>query len=172
MGDEIEFQMKILNKRISRKSLTDLHTHLMGMGSADFWVSTIMVDYLSAIDKPVYYPLEHILTASGINFKADDNWSKEIAFSILEARMFDGQPSGSLLDNSELKKAEDLESLKSIPEGEVRCISNSKLVSMLKQDSGPLRALIRNWFEFLDSSGIAPGHTDILDTCRFHVRNC
>jgi hypothetical protein len=44
---------KELDKSIEGKILVELHTHLLGMGSADFWVSRIMVTYLPRVSRPV-----------------------------------------------------------------------------------------------------------------------
>ncbi|KAI3642831.1 hypothetical protein MP228_012386 [Amoeboaphelidium protococcarum] len=38
--------IELLNEKIHRKSLYDLHTHLIGMGNANFWVGQIMSTYL------------------------------------------------------------------------------------------------------------------------------
>ena len=42
---------KVLDTRIRNKELIDLHTHLLGMGSADFWVHRIIMTYLIRIAK-------------------------------------------------------------------------------------------------------------------------
>ncbi|KAI9015033.1 hypothetical protein BC832DRAFT_185908 [Gaertneriomyces semiglobifer] len=42
---------RLLNRAASANWFTDLHTHLLGMGSADFWVSRIMVTYLSSVKR-------------------------------------------------------------------------------------------------------------------------
>jgi hypothetical protein len=39
---------------VSKRELCDLHTHLMGMGSADFWVGTVMCQYLPARRSHLY----------------------------------------------------------------------------------------------------------------------
>ena len=41
--------IKSLDKAIASRKLCELHTHLMGMGSADFWVSRIMKSYLPRV---------------------------------------------------------------------------------------------------------------------------
>ncbi|KAJ3184005.1 hypothetical protein HDU85_001856 [Gaertneriomyces sp. JEL0708] len=41
----------LLDRAASANWFTDLHTHLLGMGSADFWVSRIMVTYLPRVKK-------------------------------------------------------------------------------------------------------------------------
>ncbi|KAI9095801.1 hypothetical protein DFS34DRAFT_651043 [Phlyctochytrium arcticum] len=42
---------KRLDELITGKQLVDLHTHLLGMGSADFWLYRIMVTYLPRVCK-------------------------------------------------------------------------------------------------------------------------
>jgi hypothetical protein len=39
----------LLDEHVSRRSLVELHSHLLGMGSADFWVSRIMATYLPRV---------------------------------------------------------------------------------------------------------------------------
>eukprot|EP00834_Sanchytrium_tribonematis_P006940 NODE_564_length_5986_cov_1.209614.p2 type:complete len:742 gc:universal NODE_564_length_5986_cov_1.209614:4955-2730(-) len=49
---------QVLNKAVLKKELTDLHTHLKGMGNSDFWVNEIMRTYLPNLYKS-YLPKVH-----------------------------------------------------------------------------------------------------------------
>lgn len=150
---------QILDDNILKKGLTELHTHLMGMGSADFWVSKIMESYLHRIedDKPserkVEYSLADVMTASG--FPHSDSESCDI--SLFEALFFDG-----FLNRN----------LKSVVTDSK--ISNATIVSMLHEEDertgrdGPFRALVRNWFQFLGSNGQSAIHTDVLRICKLY----
>ena len=154
------------------KGITELHTHLMGMGSADFWVSRIMECYLPRVakeanNKDVLYPLKKILAASG--YKFGDRFDDAMDLSIFEAIFFDSSEKcnfeACLVENSS---------------GEP-CISNTTVVELLREEeekmkakgvplrSGPLRALVRNWFEFLGSDGETAHHSEILQTCKYHT---
>ena len=42
-----------LDRAIENKELVELHTHLLGMGSANFWVHRIMLTYLPRISRPL-----------------------------------------------------------------------------------------------------------------------
>ena len=42
-----------LDRAIKNKELVELHTHLLGMGSANFWVHRIMITYLPRISRPL-----------------------------------------------------------------------------------------------------------------------
>jgi hypothetical protein len=136
----------------------------MGMGNADFWVSKIIEDLIpmkvSKGGPDVFYPLDSLLSATGLTYSNGNEYEKSIAIAGLETRMFDS------LDVDFCKRFDKNEK-------EEVGMYNGTLVSFLeredystKEHPGPLRALVRNWFEFLDSSGTAPGHTDILETCK------
>lgn len=163
---ERETAFQRLDDGIRDFGLTELHTHLMGMGSADFWVSRIMEVYIPRTGDDVFYPLDEIIKASDLNIFGcnSDDWSQSLKKSALEARLFDGLRCSM----GDLVKSRD-EFHQSSNEG----IWNSELVYLLKDDdrlhngAGPLRAMIRNWFEFLDSSGQSPSHIDIIDLCKF-----
>lgn len=167
MTSEKEALYATLDSFISRKGLTDLHTHLMGMGSADFWVSRIMETYLPRImnpDKPetdVFYPLSDVLRASG--FESLTPFDKELDKSVFEARFFDGFDDGT--SNYNLKSVFQLKS-------GVLCLANQSLIKMLRFEdakfhrSGPLRALVRNWFQFLGSNGQPAHHSEVLQICK------
>lgn len=150
---------QILDDYILKKGLTELHTHLMGMGSADFWVSKIMESYLHRIEncnkktseRKVEFSLADVMTASG--FPHSDSESCDI--SLFEALFFDG-----FLNRN----------LKSVVTDSK--ISNANIVSMLHEEDertgrgGPFRALVRNWFQFLGSNGQSAMHTDVLRICK------
>ena len=158
---------KILDKHILKKGLTELHTHLMGMGSADFWVSKIMESYLHRIecdeDKPserkVEFTLAQLMIASGYSYSDSDSYD----LSLFEARFFDGFLNRNLkstaVPNSKISNAK---------------ISNATIVSMLHEEDertgrgGPFRALVRNWFQFLSSNGQSAMHTEVLRTCKYY----
>lgn len=218
-----------LNAQIKQGGLVELHTHLMGMGNADFWVSKIMEDFLPSRNKDVFYPMKSLLLASGIAFSSSDenSYSFSIAKAKLEARMFDGLGSARFEKDRDCVEKADLEiflnenkgstlisesaksdiqrmldenddnhvfSLKSVQDKFAQSkkekvkdllnlspgvdsklgIWNSTLVNLLEvEDSiskvhpGPLRALVRNWFQFLDTSGRKPNQADVLETCKF-----
>ena len=158
---------KELDKFIYDESLTDLHTHLMGMGSADFWVTKIMETYLPrryGTDKEIYYPLSTLMEASG--FKATED---SVDISLFEARFFEGFADQAYnLHEVLVPESFDVSPI-------LRRISNTAIVEMLKleyengkhgQKSGPFRALVRNWFQFLSPSGNATEHADVLQTCK------
>jgi hypothetical protein len=152
---------RALDDHINRKDLTELHTHLMGMGSADFWVSKIMETFLPRKEsmpksKKVVYPLEKILEASG--FSCSKGFNGEIQESLAESIFFDSFPSYTLND---------------VVDEASNTISNEKIVNMLQYEdgqtnrSGPFRALVRNWFEFAGSDGQGAAHTEVLHQCTF-----
>lgn len=163
---------KALDVSIQNRGLTELHTHLMGMGSADFWVSTIIEKYLPRIEKyadslpngavskaKVTYSLEKLLKASGYFDGEADEFSSQLNRSLFEARFFEGF---------------ETRNFKSEHVAEQGCISNATIVTMLEEDDvrfgrlGPFRALVRNWFEFLGSDGLPAPHTEVLRTCKGH----
>jgi hypothetical protein len=147
-----------LDELISTDSLVDLHTHLMGMGNADFWVTKIMEGYLLRSSSEVKYKFSDICEASQLtigNLPAQSEWLQ----SMVESRLFDG--SAYTLSN--------------IPGFDPAdpCLPNEFLVTMMHEEDdrypqrdGPLRSLVRNWFEFLDSNGNRPDQNAILDTCK------
>jgi len=158
-----------LDEYCNSHGLVELHSHLMGMGSADFWVSRIIEQYIPRSirngGKDVFYPLEDIMTASSITKpKTDDaEWNTSIMLATLESRLFDGIPGGNF--------AQYCKKDKNLRNEEVYGIYNNDLVKLLNMEEAnrngrPLRALVRNWFEFLDSEGKAASHTDILDAYR------
>ena len=152
---------KFLDDNILRKGLTELHTHLMGMGSADFWVSKIMESYLHRIecdeDKPsgtkVEFSLAQLMIASGFSYSDSDSCD----ISLFEARFFDGFLNRNLKSTAPNSR-----------------ISNATIVSMLHEEDertgrgGPFRALVRNWFQFLGSNGQSAMHTEVLRTCKYY----
>jgi hypothetical protein len=163
----------MLDNHILKKALTELHTHLMGMGSADFWVSKIMENYLPRIELheqenktgrvrqhgKVLFPLKDILVATGgSGGRVDD----ELDESLFEALFFEGFDKHNL--TVALEKDKEGESLS--------VISNQTIVNMLNDEDsrlhrkGPLRALIRNWFEFLGTDGQHATHSEVLQTCK------
>lgn len=163
----------ILDEYCHTRGLVELHSHLMGMGSADFWVSRIIEQYIPRSlatrgAKDVFYPLKDIMIASSIMKpqSGDDEWDKSIMLATLESRLFDGIRGGSFAKYCKTK---------TIKNKKVYGIYNNDLVALLNQEEAenrngrPLRALVRNWFEFLDSGGNAASHTDILDSCKYHL---
>ncbi|KAI8915836.1 hypothetical protein EDD86DRAFT_215964 [Gorgonomyces haynaldii] len=54
LTNEREVAQRKLDECIKKKELVELHTHLLGMGSADFWVNNIMKTYLPRVCQPIY----------------------------------------------------------------------------------------------------------------------
>lgn len=158
--------IKCLDDAIRKGRMVELHTHLLGMGNADFWVSKIMEGYLPSIqDNKVFYKVEDLMVASGIDFDKSSAYSISIAKATLETRMFDG------LDIDKADRFQTKEENGEFIPG----IWNSRLVEYLALDDakskvhpGPLRALVMNWFQFLDTSGSKPNQADVLETCKMH----
>jgi hypothetical protein len=173
---------KLLDDHIHCKGLTELHTHLMGMGSADFWVSKIIETYLPRAESSiktasskVWYPWDEILKASG--FEPMHGFMGELSESLAESVIFDGFPSYTLAgviveEFATLKAKPGDNKARAAPRQRVRCISNQTIVTMLQYEdsrtnrSGPFRALVRNWFEFLSSAGESVMHTEVLHQCK------
>jgi hypothetical protein len=150
------------DKLATRGELVELHTHLMGMGSADFWVNRIMKVFLpnrvaSGFDD-VTYTVGNIWTASGLRFPhsvfgEDESWQR----AILESKMFDGL---------ETKMSDVFEKRKNNSGGWEWSITNTRLLQILqKSPNEVLLGMVRNWFEFLDVNGKNPSYADILQTC-------
>ena len=205
--------VKCLNLVSSKSQLVELHTHLVGMGNADFWVSKIMEGYIPSIGGDVFYPIEDLLVASGF-----DGLSVPAAdrFQQLEEDFLSSADFEQLVRESTKVIAEQLEIVRSLKDDDEQKgdfyliekalkafktkaeqnivkekinqkslsvrrkgfkkkwgILNSKLVehlaledSVSKAHPGPLRALVRNWFQFLDTSGSKPNQADVLETCK------
>lgn len=127
------------DKRATRGELVELHTHLMGMGSADFWVNRIMKVFIRNIvsrtgRRDVGYTVDDIWTASGLGFpqhvgsKSTASWKR----AILEAKILDGVN----------KKMEDIFEQRQND----WVITNNKLFEILEESSnGALLAMMRNW---------------------------
>jgi hypothetical protein len=171
----------VLDYWILRKGLTELHTHLMGMGSADFWVSRIIECYLPRALRErnlkqtkkkhdneaddVLYPLNVLMEASGF-FDTNNPVEK----SNFEAFFFDSSGSS-------------LQSAFQLSEKLGLCLSNTTLVGLLNAEetnliargmsprSGPLRALVRNWFEMLGTNGTGVHYSDIMKTCTWTLND-
>jgi len=162
--------LRYLNDCVRNQELVELHTHLMGMGNANFWVLKIMEYYIpwkfSEGFPDVFYPLESLLKASGFSYDKSCDFSYSEGCAKLEARMFDG------LNVPATKRFITFKGTEGKYVGQ-KGIYNAALVECLIQEDansnaspGPLRALVRNWFEFLDSSGQTPSRTDIIDICK------
>jgi hypothetical protein len=160
-----------LNHAIADRNLTELHTHMMGMGNADFWVSEIIETYIpkkvadEGANADVFYLQEDLLVACGLD-DSKDPYTRSMELGKLEARMFDGIS----IESKDRYKVREIDGV------EERGLYNMDLVSYLEMEDaatktfpGPLRALIRNWFEFLDASGRKPMLPDILETCTLRV---
>ena len=82
-----------LDEYVREKRLTDLHTHLMGMGSANFWVKKIIEKYIHLKEKGekriVKYSLLDLLLATGILPAPNGSFERSIQYSRLESRFFD-----------------------------------------------------------------------------------
>jgi hypothetical protein len=177
---------RLLDDHINRKGLTELHTHLMGMGSADFWVSKVMETYLPRVEigiktkeRKVWYPWEDVLKASG--FEPMGGFMGALSESLAESVIFDGFPSFTLKDPLEnvfkAPLAKPVKDQSRAPNRErINCISNDTIVKLLQYEdsqtnrSGPFRALVRNWFEFLSSAGESVLHTEVLHQCKMNIQ--
>eukprot|EP01035_Chromulina_nebulosa_P034927 gene34927-46917_t len=87
---------KRLDEYVREKRLTDLHTHLMGMGSANFWVKKIIEKYIRLKEegendskKVVKYSLLDLLLATGVLPAPNGSFERSIQYSRLESRFFD-----------------------------------------------------------------------------------
>jgi hypothetical protein len=96
MEDSQQSLYNLLDENIRKKGLTDLHTHLMGMGSANFWVKKIIEKYIplkeEAAEKGsnfVKYPLLDLLIATGVQPAPEGSFERSIQYSRLESRFFD-----------------------------------------------------------------------------------
>lgn len=163
----------VLDSWMFNKGLTELHTHLMGMGSADFWVSRIIESYLPRVARKmrtdVYYPIDFILKASG--FKTGSSFDAAMDLSLFEAMFFDNIVADDQQETYNLQRCVTFHN-------NVPCISNNQLVELLRIEdksllrsgaqagNGPLRAMVRNWFEFLSPGGDVAHHSEILNTCK------
>jgi hypothetical protein len=173
-----------LDEQIYRNGLTDLHTHLMGMGSSEFWVSKIIKTYLSE-KKGAFLSLKSVMIASGYPVPkgpiSDDRGDVENFFSQyysqisrFESRFFEGfEGVEGFKFETLFERTQDDSSAHDPLNTERRQMLVSKLFEMLEyenngqrvKDGGPLLALVRNWFELLSTSGSAAVQTDILETC-------
>jgi hypothetical protein len=157
------------DRRATRGELVELHTHLMGMGSADFWVNRIMKVFIRNIvsrtgRRDVGYTVDDIWTASGLRFpqhvgsKSTASWKR----AILEAKILDGV-------NKKMEDIFEQRQNKDDPNKFDWVITNNKLFEILEESSnGALLAMMRNWFEFLDVNGNSPSYSDILQTCNVY----
>eukprot|EP01033_Poteriospumella_lacustris_P017303 gene17303-12369_t len=128
------------------------------MGNADFWVTRIMEGYLPRVKPKLKYPFEDICAASCLTLnglETDEGWRR----ALIESRLFDGSKY----------------TLNDIPDfnPDKPSIPNDFLVLLLEEEDerypnrdGPVRSIVRNWFEFLDSNGRYPDKNAILDTYR------
>jgi hypothetical protein len=184
--EDLEISLEVLShmdklffefdKRATRGELVDLHSHLMGMGSADFWVNRIMRVYL--INKThaetktgkkkfedVKYSVSDMWIASGLRFPnsvldEDPSWKR----AILESKMFDGLRYNMASEFNPIRV-----SPKNGSPYDDWEITNTGLMKLLEQNPrGPLRGMLRNWYEFLDVHGNAPSLADILQTCKLN----
>lgn len=157
-----------LELEIKKKSLTELHSHLMGLGNADFWVNQIMKNYLVQRRKKnngddnlrmdVEYDIDDIFRATNFpqpnaECKNDISWK----LSIIQARLL-SQFDFTLYEVVQKREKKHF-------------ITNSKLVELMQLEkihgsSGPIESMVRNWFEFLSIDGSSPTHFDILNTCK------
>jgi hypothetical protein len=165
LKDSLHF---VFDKRATRGELVELHTHLMGMGSADFWVNRIMKVFLTnKVSEPecdVKFTVEDIWGASGLHFpqsvqSRDPSWQR----AILESKIFDGlKERMSVVFEERLKKGSQHE--------KEWFITNNKLLRILEESpKGVLRGMVRNWFQFLDVNGKDPSFADILQTCKTNL---
>jgi len=81
---------KYILTAIEQRKLTELHTHLMGMGSADFWVTRIMQTYIPTKLKlgkrscEPHYSLDSMLTSTfGVDAAVltPGSWRREVFIS-------------------------------------------------------------------------------------------
>jgi hypothetical protein len=158
-----------LDYYVLHKRLAELHTHIMGMGSANFWVNKVIQKYIplkekdsikNGSNKAVIYPLVDLLKANGIILKGDlGDFYNKVEFSRLESRLFDS------ISGVNFQKIIDENREKFPGRADYEFISNSKLIELLGKDalstnSGHLMSFIRNSFQFLSNSGADPTRFD------------
>jgi hypothetical protein len=177
--DDIKAELwRKLDVAIYRNRLTDLHTHLMGLGSADFWVTKILRNFLLRKKPDATIPLQYVMICSGFpvpNY-TDDAHGYYSQVSKFESRFFDGfdgQPTLSFstvfVHNYRFNETVDPLGIKN------RSISVVVLNNMLDDEArrgpdGPLLGLVRNWFDFLNTTGSAAFQTDVLQICKSMVQ--
>jgi hypothetical protein len=167
-----------LEKRIRKDSLTDLHTHLCGLGDANFWVTKIICTLLPRLAPEARFSLEAVMICTGFRFAEldeDDKFTYYSELSKFESRFFDGFEGTNInfmgcftVDGSATLTTSDPLQLRR------RSIEVTQLVKMLRlerarcgKDGGPLHALVSNWFEFLNFAGSAAAQADILQACKY-----
>jgi len=163
-----------LDYHVRFKRLAELHTHIMGMGSANFWVDKIIQKYIplkekdsikDGSNKAVIYPLVDLLKANGVILK--DDFYNKVQYSRLESRLFDS------ISGVNFQKIIDENREKFPGLADYEFISNSKLIELLGKDatssnSGHLMSFIRNSFQFLSNSGADPTRFD-NHSCLFYL---
>jgi hypothetical protein len=173
-----------LDRQIQDHRLVELHTHLMGMGDADFWVHLIIETYIPRSTEfakahleenfDVFYSVDHILEASGYHYDKGDQYAKELARAKLESKMFDGfrhtgedLPAFFTVGKQLGPNVGSKRKRSPTDDGDVHGVYNSTLAKYLAISgvSSPFHAVVRNWFQFLDPAGNPVSHADILETC-------
>lgn len=153
-----------LETKINQEIFTDLHTHLMGLGDADWWVDNVIEGYIPRKESSVkgkqnakvFYAIEDLCRASGKVFNGEDReYADQKGRAVLEARIFDNY--GFTWEKNK---------------NNIYGLSNENLAKRLQKEklevglSGPLRGLVRNWFELLDPSGNRPDRAHITSMCK------
>eukprot|EP01038_Epipyxis_sp_PR26KG_P017183 gene17183-23675_t len=143
----------ILGGNIRKNNLAEVSLHFDGMGSADFWVKNIVVNFLTRIrqselnqNREVRYSIKDLLKAEGKSFMGkDDSFSVQIEISRLESYLLESLSGKSVLSYFEYNEENPLESY----------ITNQILVKLLESDKesnispNRLTSLVTNWFQFL-----------------------
>eukprot|EP01038_Epipyxis_sp_PR26KG_P017182 gene17182-23674_t len=140
----------VLQNNIRNQSLTELHTHIYGMGSAEFWVKTIIENFLIRIkintDREVLYTIKDLLKADGHIFEEPKEETPNIIphrtqlkISRLESRLF-----GTLKHRSNNSHFDEFNAQNILE----RYLSNTRLVDFLSTP-GEFTSIVSNWFQFL-----------------------
>ena len=149
---------KKLNNFLNTKKTTELHTHLMGMGDADFWINDILIKHIFQKNENILFPIEIFIEAvTGKKIENEKKFTKDSLQHVFESLFFHNMPEniGSIEDAFVINKKDG----KSV-------ISNNKLIEMMSHEIGlknqPLRALLKNCFQFLNLNGDPANYDDVL----------
>jgi hypothetical protein len=153
---------------LNKNKITELHTHLMGMGDANFWINDILIGFLCSENNiendDVFYPIETFIEAvtgkKMVDYNENSNSSNEYLKHSFETLFYNSMPEniGSIEDTFFIKKED----------GKV-VISNKKLIEIMSHEVGlknqPFHSLIKNCFQFLNLNGEIANQNEVLKTC-------
>jgi hypothetical protein len=151
---------------VGNSGLTELHTHLTGMGSAAFWVTSIMNGYIRAREaqdskRRVLYSLSDLMIASGYvgygnRTGVQQTFSDEVEESLFESTFFDGFNDVNLgTANFFVRK-----------DGEL-FLPNGQVLAMMSAGPPQFSGLVRSWFQFLQPNGTDTQLPDYLRICKY-----